>query len=101
MPVLWSVNRLCQLDATAEKTDWYHKSLFSVLTTFGAHPLHHLFPTVCHSKLKYLKPIVEETVLEFSEKYPELTQLELYIGTFKQMSRVKKHSTSQYKNKQW
>lgn len=92
-------SRLCQLDATKAKTDWYHKPLISVLTTFGEHPMHHLFPTVCHSKLKYIKPIVLETLQEFSEGFPEMTQWELFIGTHLQMARTKPNPVSVYRTK--
>lgn len=84
----WVPHSLCQLDATKGKSDWFHKPLFSVLTTFGEHPLHHLFPTICHSKLSHLKPALEETLKQFSEEFPQLTQLELFIGTHKQIGRT-------------
>ncbi|CAL8110466.1 unnamed protein product [Orchesella dallaii] len=82
---------LCQLDATASKTDWYHRSLFSVLTTFGEHPLHHLFPTVCHGKLKYLKNVLNETLDEFSEELLQFTQWQLFVGTHQQLRRSVTH----------
>jgi len=82
---------LCQLDATRGKSDAFHKTLFSLLTTLGEHPLHHLFPTICHSKLHHIKPILAECLKEFSEDFPELSQLELFIGTHRQLSRTEKH----------
>ncbi|ODM92570.1 Cytochrome b5-related protein [Orchesella cincta] len=82
---------LCQLDATASKTDWYHQNLFSVLTTFGDHPNHHLFPTVCHGKLKYLKGVVDETLQEFSEELLQFTQWQLFVGTHQQLRRSVTH----------
>ncbi len=83
--------RLCQLDATNGKSDWFHKPLISVLTTFGQHPLHHLLPTVCHSKLELLKPTVEQVLKEFEEELPILSQFELFIGAQKQMGRTKRN----------
>ncbi|KAG4071127.1 hypothetical protein HA402_014395 [Bradysia odoriphaga] len=80
---------LCQLDATMGKTDWFHKPLISVLVTFGEHPFHHLFPTVCHSKLEYLKPMVYQTLQEFGEDLPKASQLELFLGAQVQMGRTK------------
>jgi fatty acid desaturase len=36
-------------------------SLFFVVATFGNHALHHLFPTVDHSKLDVLYPVLIKT----------------------------------------
>ncbi|OXA47486.1 cytochrome b5-related protein [Folsomia candida] len=80
---------LCQLDATHGKSDNFHKPLLSILTTFGQHPMHHLFPTVCHSKLEALKPIVHQVLAEFEEKLPLLSQFELFMGAQVQMGRSK------------
>jgi hypothetical protein len=80
--------RLCQLDATLEKADEFHQTEFAVLTTFGEHPLHHLFPAVCHSKLKLIKPIFEKTLEEFLEKNRCASQLELFLGTHTQLGRT-------------
>lgn len=81
------------------KTDWFHKPLISVLVTFGEHPLHHLFPTVCHSKLEYLKPIVYQTLQEFGENLPKASQLELFLGAQVQMGRTKANSWNLRKTK--
>ncbi|CAL8094440.1 unnamed protein product [Orchesella dallaii] len=79
---------LCQLDATIEKAEEIHKTEFAILTTFGEHPLHHLFPAVCHSKLHLVKPIFEKTLEEFLGRNRSLSQLELFIGTHKQLARM-------------
>lgn len=86
--IFFTVHSLCQLDATIDKADEIHKTEFAILTTFGEHPLHHLFPTVCHSKLNLIKPVFEKTLEEFLEKNRYLTQLELLIGTHKQYARI-------------
>ena len=51
---------LRQLDSTRDVSN-KGNSFFLVATTFGHHTLHHLFPTVDHSKLHLLYPILEET----------------------------------------
>ncbi|OXA46666.1 Cytochrome b5-related protein [Folsomia candida] len=83
---------LCQLDSTLDKADDFHKTELAVLTTFGEHPLHHLFPSVCHSKLPLLKPIFEQVLHEFLENNRYASQLELFIGTHRQYARVTKWS---------
>jgi len=67
-------------DIPREDTDWglfqldtvrdvEKKHLAVVLTTFGDHLLHHLFPSVDHSKLPQLYPVLYETCKEFEEHY--------------------------------
>jgi fatty acid desaturase len=80
---------LCQLDAVSERTDDDFDSLLLALLSFGFHPLHHLFPTVCHSKLQYLRPILAETLKEFEEEIRKFAHWQLYIGLVKQVGRNK------------
>lgn len=80
---------LRQLDTVLEKNDAVHSTLLAISTTFGEHPLHHLFPTVCQSKLSMLKPIFEQTLEEFQTKNRKVTQLELFRGTYQQYMRDK------------
>lgn len=80
--------RLCQLDAIQERSDAWQKNLFVTLVTFGEHSLHHLFPTICISKMKYIKPIYLETLKEFNEELPTLTQLECFTAFYKQIQRT-------------
>ncbi len=49
---------LQQMDAVRD-VGGKNESLFLVATTFGDHLLHHLFPTVDHSKLGLLYPSLE------------------------------------------
>ncbi|CAG7727030.1 unnamed protein product [Allacma fusca] len=79
---------LCQLDAVRDRAGETHKNFLVIMITFGDHSLHHLFPTVCHSKLPHLKGVFEETLQEFSEQFPALTQWELYRGCLKQLART-------------
>ncbi|CAG7828153.1 unnamed protein product [Allacma fusca] len=80
---------LCQLDASSERTDDDRENLLVALTTFGFHPLHHLFPTVCHSKLQYLKPVVKETLEEFEEEINKFPHWQLFTGMYLQAGRNK------------
>jgi len=77
---------LHQLDAVADRADinWSH---FLVITNFGDHCLHHLFPTLDHGRLKYLYPVVMDTCKEFDCEIRERTQLKLVQGQFLQLAR--------------
>lgn len=62
-------------------------SLFMVATTFGDHLLHHLFPTVDHSKLGALYPPLRDTCAEFGVDFPFETATEMLFGFHRQMGR--------------
>ena len=55
------------------------------MTSFGDHRLHHLFPTVDHSKLRYLYPIVEETCKEFGVPFETRSAWNMLLGHFSVM----------------
>ena len=77
---------LRQIDSTRDVTnkgDYY----FLVATTFGHHTLHHLFPTVDHSKLHLLYPVFEETCKEFGLTFKTIPQYEMFLGLHLQMMR--------------
>lgn len=59
-----------------------------VLTSFGDHCLHHLFPTLDHGILPQLYPVFFETCREFETVYRELPWLQQIIGQHKQLARV-------------
>lgn len=80
--------RIGQLDSTRDKAEGIFQNVFLALVTFGRHPLHHLFPTVCHSKLEYLKPVFEETLKEFQLDYPGMSQKDFYFGYYQQLART-------------
>jgi len=63
------------------------RSLLLVLTTFGHHLLHHLFPALDHSRLKSLYPALWETCKEFGENYPFQTLHTMVDGCHKQLAR--------------
>lgn len=47
------------------------------------HILHHLFPTVDHSRLKQLDPVFRQTMKEFNIPYRTFTFRELFAGVFR------------------
>lgn len=63
-------------------------SPFLVLTNFGDHTLHHLFPTIDHGKLKYLYPVLKETLSEFGVEFRLTTQWDLIVGQYCQLLRM-------------
>lgn len=77
---------LCQLDAVRDRIE-VKGNLFLVCTTFGDHSLHHLLPTVDHSKLDALYPAFFETCHEFNIPFEFLSQWELTRGTYQQLAR--------------
>ena len=62
-------------------------SLFWVATSFGNHLLHHLFPTVDHSKLDLLWPALKETCLEFDLDYQYMSHMNMLAGLPSQLAR--------------
>ena len=86
---LSSFHRLCQLDATKDRAENINENLFFNMVSFGDHPAHHLFPTVCHSKLHHVRPIMKETMKEFGMEYEQIGQLDMYSGLYQQYARTK------------
>lgn len=76
-----------QIDAVMDRKD-ITGSLFLVLTNFGDHALHHLFPTIDHGKLDYLYPVFLKTCEEFGIKWRLSSQLELTKGQYLQLARI-------------
>lgn len=79
---------LYQVDTIIDRGD-LKGSQFLVLTHFGDHALHHLFPTLDHGILPQLYPILYETLDEFHAELRECTHLEHLIGQHKQLLRTK------------
>ncbi|XP_054741864.1 cytochrome b5-related protein [Anastrepha obliqua] len=79
---------LFQVDTIIDRGDLKH-SQFLVLTHFGDHILHHLFPTLDHGILPQLYPILYETLEEFKGKLRECNHLEHILGQHKQLLRTK------------
>lgn len=62
---------------------------FLALTNFGAHIMHHLFPTLDHGYLPHLYDIFYETLAEFeAECQCQAWFFETIKGQFRQLSRV-------------
>ncbi|KAF2360549.1 Fatty acid desaturase domain [Trinorchestia longiramus] len=75
---------LCQLDAVRDKVE-ATGSLFLVAISFGDHTLHHLFPTVDHSKLPHLYPAFLEVCKKFDVNFSFMTQKNLMWGMYTQL----------------
>ncbi|KAL7631277.1 UNVERIFIED_CONTAM: hypothetical protein RMT77_018411 [Armadillidium vulgare] len=59
-----------QVIATRERGEaFFNGPLFLIAISFGNHSLHHLFPTVCHSKLFLFQDVFLETCKEFGINY--------------------------------
>ena len=77
----WGVYQLdTGYDVTGKSDNFIMK-----MTTFGDHRLHHLFPTVDHSKLCYLYPVVEETCREFGVPFETKSAWDMLSGHFSVM----------------
>ncbi|XP_043279860.1 cytochrome b5-related protein-like [Venturia canescens] len=61
---------------------------FLTLTTFGAHTLHHLLPTVDHAYLPLCEEALNKTCEEFGISNDKFSFWELIKGQFKQLARV-------------
>ncbi|XP_037928359.1 cytochrome b5-related protein [Teleopsis dalmanni] len=79
---------LFQVDTIIDRGD-LKRSQFLVLTHFGDHILHHLFPTLDHGLLPQLYPILYKTLDEFKAELRECNHLEHIIGQHQQLLRIK------------
>lgn len=61
---------------------------FLVLTNFGDHILHHLFPTLDHGQLKGLYSALDETVREFQLEARAQPWSTLIVGQHQQLARI-------------
>ncbi|XP_053673890.1 cytochrome b5-related protein-like [Anopheles nili] len=64
------------------------ESLFKVLTTFGDHHLHHLFPTLDHAIFPQLNGVFLETCREFGVNMKVSSWFSQYIAQNLQLARV-------------
>ncbi|XP_004524830.1 cytochrome b5-related protein [Ceratitis capitata] len=78
---------LYQLDTIIDRSD-IKGSQFLVLTHFGDHFLHHLFPTLDHGILPQLYPVLYETLEEFQAQLRGCNHLQHIIGQNKQLLRT-------------
>ncbi|KAK9887943.1 hypothetical protein WA026_000243 [Henosepilachna vigintioctopunctata] len=75
-----------QLDTVTDRKD-INRSPLLVLTHFGDHALHHLFPTIDHGLLPFLYPVFKETCEEFGLEWRCTSQMDLIKGQFLQLTR--------------
>lgn len=78
---------LGQLDAIMDRNE-ITGSHFLVLTNFGDHALHHMFPTLDHGTLELLYPTLKKVCNEFNVDLRMVSQLELVKGSFMQIMRT-------------
>lgn len=78
---------LFTLDATRDRVE-IHGTPYLVLITFGDHTIHHLFPTLDHSHLHSLYPVLAETCKEFGIDFKLTTTWEMIKGQFQQLMRT-------------
>ncbi|XP_017782408.1 PREDICTED: uncharacterized protein LOC108566841 [Nicrophorus vespilloides] len=79
----WGIS---QLDTVMDRRDI--SGLFLVLTNFGDHCLHHMFPTFDHATLDQLYPVLRKTCKDFNIDLRVTTQLHLVKGQFEQLLRT-------------
>nr|CAH7759282.1 unnamed protein product [Callosobruchus chinensis] len=63
-------------------------SHFLVLTNFGDHCLHHMFPTLDHGVLEHLYPVFNQVMEQFDVDLRVVSQLDTIVGGFQQLMRV-------------
>lgn len=76
-----------QIAAVIDRAD-VKGSHFAVLTSFGDHCLHHMFPTLDHGILPQLYPIFHQTCKEFETVYRECSWLHHIVGQHRQLARI-------------
>ncbi|XP_060801857.1 cytochrome b5-related protein [Amyelois transitella] len=78
---------LHQVEALLDRKD-INGNTFAVMTFFGEHTLHHMFPTLDHGILKYLKPIFLEHCEKYQANYKVSTQFQMVIGQIRENLRT-------------
>ena len=76
-----------QLAATFDRLE-FQKNSFAVLTTFGQHIGHHMFPTLDHALIPQLNDIIYDTCREFEADLVMYPWYKLFIGQFIQLTRT-------------
>lgn len=79
----WGLN---QLDAVRARPD--ERNLFIVLSSFGEHALHHLFPTLDHAYLSECHDVLAKVCKQFGHDCEYKTNFELFKGQLQQLSRT-------------
>ncbi|KAH8378431.1 hypothetical protein KR093_011331 [Drosophila rubida] len=78
---------LFQLDTIIDRGDIKWSDLL-VLTHFGEHAMHHLFPTLDHGVLKQLYPELQKTLKEFKGELREINHWAHIKGQNQQLLRI-------------
>ncbi|XP_026737247.1 cytochrome b5-related protein-like [Trichoplusia ni] len=71
-----------ELEAVMDRTD-INGNLFKVMTFFGDHALHHLFPTLDHALLEHLYPVFLEHCEKFKANFRMTSSFDLFVGQLK------------------
>ncbi|KAJ8937274.1 hypothetical protein NQ318_005672 [Aromia moschata] len=79
---------LSQLDAVMDRKE-ISGSHFLVLTNFGDHCLHHMFPTLDHGTLDHLYPVFKKVLNQFGAELRMVSQWDTITGGFQQLVRTK------------
>lgn len=82
-----------QLDAVMDRKE-ITGSHFMVLTHFGDHALHHLFPTIDHGLLDALYPIFWQTCKDFGVAHRIVTNFEMVKGQYRQLAKIEPSENS-------
>lgn len=80
----WGIH---ELEAVMDRRD-INESFFKVMTFFGDHTLHHLFPTVDHAYLSHLYPIFLKNCEKFRANFRLTNSLDLFIGQLRMGAKV-------------
>ncbi|KAJ8929853.1 hypothetical protein NQ314_017457 [Rhamnusium bicolor] len=80
----WGIS---QLDAVMDRKE-ISGSHFLVLTNFGDHALHHLFPTLDHGTLELLYPTFKDVLNKFDLDLRMVSQWDTITGGFQQLVRT-------------
>ncbi|XP_022825340.1 cytochrome b5-related protein-like [Spodoptera litura] len=76
-----------QVEALLDRKD-VNGNVFAVMTLFGDHCLHHMFPTLDHSVLKYMHPLFIDLCEKYQANYRVSTQFKLVLGQIKETMRT-------------
>lgn len=76
-----------QVEALLDRKD-INGNVFAVMTLFGDHALHHMFPTLDHGLLKYLHPIFIDLCEKYQANYRVSTQFKMVLGQIKETMRT-------------
>ncbi|KPJ18938.1 Cytochrome b5-related protein [Papilio machaon] len=73
---------LHEVEAVMDRRD-INTSFFRVMTFFGHHTLHHLFPTLDHAVLEYMYPVFLQHCEKYRAKFRVTTQFDMVVQQIK------------------